>query len=187
MRGVRVLRNMCVLATLLGAIGVAVRTSGMVVPGVQAAPVASGGACQNFQLHITPLKGDAGAGHIGEMYRIHNVSTSACMLAGYPGAMLLDRNFASLPTQVTRGLGYLVGKRPVVNVMLHGSNDAYFVVEWDHQPALGQQCPTAPYIMITAPNDRLPVVTYGSGVGGGIDACGGNLTVTPVAGTAFGF
>jgi hypothetical protein len=42
-------------------------------------------------------------------------------------------------------------------------------------------------VMITAPNDRLPVVTHaGTGPGpGGIDACGGNLTVSPVAATGF--
>ena len=181
------LRNMCAVAVALAAVGIGVRAGGAIVSGVQAAPAAAVGACQNFQLHITPLKDDAGMGHVGEMYRIHNVSSTPCTLAGYPGAVLLDRNFASLPTHVTRGLGYLVGKRPIVNVTLQGGHDGYFVAEWDHDPTPGQQCPTAPYIMITAPNDRLPVVTYGSGVGGGVDACGGKLTVTPVAATQFGF
>jgi hypothetical protein len=56
-----------------------------------------------------------------------------------------------------------------------------------HLPTPGQKCPIAGYIMITAPNDRLPVVTYaGLGAGqGGIDACGGNLTASPVSGKKF--
>lgn len=124
-------------------------------------------------------------GHVGTMYRVHNILPAACTLFGYPGAKLLDRNFNSLTTHVHRGLGYLAGKHAPVTVTLQGSHQGYFVLEWDHIPSPGETCPPAPYVMIIAPNDRLPVVTYAGSETGVIVACGGNLTASPVAPNAF--
>jgi hypothetical protein len=145
--------------------------------------------CWNFQLTIRPFKSSAGAGHAGTMYRIHNILPGACTLYGYPGALLMDRNFNTLPTHVTRGLAFLAGKHAPVTVTLQGNHDGYFVVTWVHFPTPGQSCPTAKHVLFIAPNDNLPVVTYaGNGDGeGGIMACGGNLTVSPVAPDAFPF
>ena len=122
---------------------------------------------------------------MGTMYRVHNILPGACSLHGYPGAMLLDRDFNSLPTHVATGLGYLAGKHAPVTVTLHGSHDAYFVLEWEQNPSPGQTCPAAKYIMVIAPNDFLPVVTYAGGAG--IMACGGNLTASPVVPNPFSF
>lgn len=141
--------------------------------------------CRNTQLVVTPFKSSGAAGTIGEMYKIHNQLPGACTLWGYPGAMLLDRNFNSLPTTVTRGMAFLTGHPGPRLVTLQGSHNAYFVVKWNHIPAAGQTCPVARYVMIIPPNDRLPVVSYAGNGGGGIDACGGKLTVTPVAENAF--
>jgi hypothetical protein len=138
--------------------------------------------CANFQLVVRYMSSSGGAGHIGYMFRVHNILPGACTLYGYPGAMELDRNFNSLPTHVTRGMAYLTGKRAPVTVTLQGGHDGYFVLEWDHIPSPGQTCPTSSYVMITPPNDRLPVVTFAK-----IDACGGNIIATPVARTAFSF
>lgn len=136
--------------------------------------------CENIQLTYSKVGSSAGVGHVGVQYQVHNQWRSACSLYGYPGAVLLDRQFHSLPTAVQRGVGYLSGRRFQHLVTLQGSRDGYLVVEWVHIPAPGQSCPLAPYLMITAPGDRLPNVIYGGAEGGAIDACGGIIHVTPV-------
>jgi hypothetical protein len=136
---------------------------------------------------MRPIRGSGATGHIAEMFRIHNVLPRACTLHGYPGAVLLDKNFFSLPTHVTWGLSNLAGKHAPVTVRLDATHDGYFILAWVHIPSPGESCPTAKYVMITAPNDRLPVVTYAGIGGGGIDACGGKLTASPVAPNAFSF
>jgi Protein of unknown function (DUF4232) len=154
---------------------------------VEAAGAHAVHACRNFQLTVRAFRSSAGMGHVETMYRVHNILPAACTLFGYPGAKLLDRDFNSLPTHVQRGLAYLAGKHAPETVTLAGSHDGYFVLAWDHFPSPGQTCPPAPYLMITPPNDRLPVVTY-AGAGSGfsqIVACGGNLTASPVAPHAF--
>jgi len=152
-------------------------------PTVLAAP----GRCYNIQLNITPYRSSAGAGHVGVMYRVHNLWTGACTLGGYPGAELLGAKFHSLPTHLTRGLGYLVGKRPVQLVTLAGNNDAYFVLEWDQIQTEHQPCQVARYFMITPPNDNLPDVTWATSNAGFIRACSGMVTASPVASKAFNF
>jgi hypothetical protein len=56
---------------------------------------------------------------------------------------------------------------------------AYFVLYFPTIPTGSEPCPVAPYLMITPPNDRLPVVTY-AGKGFPIRPCGGRLTATPI-------
>jgi Protein of unknown function (DUF4232) len=138
--------------------------------------------CGNYQLTIHKVRSSGAAGHMGRMFRIHNFLPRACALRGYPGAVLMDRNFYSLPTHVTRGLAFLAGKNAPVTVRLQGPHNAYFVLEWARVPSPGQSCPNAPYMLLTPPNDHLPVATYA-----GIDACGGNITASPVAPNAFNF
>lgn len=164
---------------------ISVWASGAVRPTAGTALAASG-RCANYQLLVTAVSGNGAMGHISEMFRIHDLLPGSCTLYGYPGALLLDRAFFSLPTHVTRAPWPAGGPGPAT-VTLSAGHDAYFVLGWVHFPTPGQTCPTAHYVMITPPNDRLPVVTYaGNSSGmGGIDACGGKLTVSPVAGKKF--
>jgi hypothetical protein len=157
------------------------RSGGLSVGTAGAAGEAAIRPCQNFQLTVRPGQSNGATGHIAIMYRIHNILPGACTLFGYPGAVQLDRNFSSLPTHVGRGLAFLAGKHAPSTVTLQGSQDGYFVLEWDHFPSPGQTCPPASYLLITPPNDRLPVVTYAARGGGTIVACGGNFTVSPVS------
>ncbi|HZS94799.1 MAG TPA: DUF4232 domain-containing protein [Chloroflexota bacterium] len=150
-------------------------------PGAQ--PVAAAaGRCANIQIHITPLRGSAGAGHVGVEYRMHNMWGSACTLQGYPGAELLGARFHTLPTHLHRGLGYLVGAQPVRLVTLPGHGNAYFILEWDQIRTQNQPCQIARYFMVIPPNDNMPVVTYAAPNAGFIRACSGNVTVSPVSG-----
>jgi hypothetical protein len=146
--------------------------------------LAGSATCADYQLIMKPIASNAGAGHVDEMFRIHDLLPGSCTLFGYPGAVLLDKNFYSLPTHVTRAPYPQGGPAPKL-VTLDRSHDAYFVFGWEHFPTPGQKCPIASYVMVTAPNDRLPDVTYAGSGGGGIMACGGNLTASPVSGKRF--
>ena len=135
--------------------------------------------CQNIQLLIRPQSSQGAAGTIALIYRIHNLSAQACSLYGYPGVQLLDRRFLSLPTTVHRGGGFL-GRIPVRLVRLGAYGNAYFTLSYSDVPVNNQPCPAAYNLMIFAPNDFLPVVTYAVPRGGSITACGGNINVSPV-------
>lgn len=135
--------------------------------------------CQNIQLSIQAQSSRGAAGHIAIVYRLHNLLGQAFTLAGYPGARLLDRNFASLPTAVHRG-GSSVGTIPKRLVHVGAYGNAYFTLTYSDVPANNQPCKTAHYLMIIPPNDFLPIVTYAFTRGGTITPCGGNLNVSPV-------
>lgn len=143
--------------------------------------------CPNTQLLIRSVQGQGAAGHIGIIYRIHNLAAGACTLQGYPGAELLDRQFHSQPTIVRRGHGYIIAGSPSQpQVTLDSSHDAYFGLEYSDVPSGNGPCPRSPYLMITPPNDKLPVVTYassGHGSVGAITACRGTIGVSPVHAT----
>jgi hypothetical protein len=145
----------------------------------QAASSAAPPRCSNVQLLIRPYKSLGGAaGHLGLWYRLHNLFPGSCSLQGYPGAVLLDRNFHSLLTTVQRAHGYIVaGSPPVRQVTLDQQHDAYFALEYSDVPVGNLPCQSAPYMMVTPPNDLLPNVTY-SGLGG--PPCAGKLVVSPV-------
>ncbi|MGH2410800.1 MAG: DUF4232 domain-containing protein [Chloroflexota bacterium] len=145
----------------------------------EAAPAPTG-ACVTAQLWMVPEGASAGAGHFGVMYRFYNHSTSTCTLYGYPGGMLLNDARQALPTHVHWGPGYLSGNRPKRLVNLQPGASAYFVLEWTHIPAPGQSCPTSRFLAITPPNTRKSLTIPAT-----IDACGGNLTASPVEPSPF--
>ncbi|GAC1469087.1 MAG: hypothetical protein NVS2B16_27570 [Chloroflexota bacterium] len=135
--------------------------------------------CHNTQLTIHTYTSQGAAGHIGLIYRIHNLSGRACTLIGYPGVQLLDGHFLSLPTTVRRTPGNLVGPIPSRLIHIGARGNAYFALGFSDVPVNNQPCRTAYYLMIFAPNDFLPVVTRASG-SGGMTACTGNINVSPV-------
>lgn len=135
--------------------------------------------CQNIQLLIRPHSSNGAAGHIGLIYRIHNLSRRDCFLEGYPGVQLLDRHFVSMPTTVTRG-GSFIRTIPKRGVRLPAGGNAYFTLLYSDVPTGNGPCRTARNLMIFAPNDFLPVVTYAAPNGGGITACNGVINVSPV-------
>ena len=172
-------RTAAVVAAMAGGLAIGAGSAGTWTHGTA---LAAAGTCANYQLLVKPISSNAGTGHVDEMFQIHDLLPGSCTLYGYPGALLLDKHFYSLPTHVTRRPYPQGGPGPGL-VTLSRSHDAYVVLGWEHFPTPGQKCPIAPYVMITAPNDRLPVVTYGGG--GGIMACGGSLTASPVSGKRF--
>jgi hypothetical protein len=79
----------------------------------------------------------------------------------------------------------LSGNRPVRQVRLGPGGDAYFVVEWVHIPSVGQTCSIAPTLLIVPPAASTNTALVS--VRGGVDACGGRLTVSPIEPTPFTF
>lgn len=131
--------------------------------------------CYNIQLMVTRYKSGVGLGHIGLVYRIHDLWDRPCTLQGFPGLELLDRDFHSLPTHLEHDNGYLIGDVPTRQVHLDEHHDAYFALEYHDNPVGSEACPGAHYLMIIPPSDRLPLVTYSR-----ITACGGVVDVSPV-------
>src|SRR5437764_906188 len=135
-----------------GAAVAVIAAAGVVAVGTvktEARTVAAAGPCSNVGLVMRPIRSSGATGHIGEMFRIHNVLPRACTLHGYPGAVLLDKDFFSLPTHVTWGLAFLAGKHAPVTVRLDATHDGYFILEWDHIPSPGETCPTAKHAVLT--------------------------------------
>jgi Protein of unknown function (DUF4232) len=142
-------------------------------------------SCDTSQLTITPSRSSAGVGHVGIQFHVRNPSPQYCPLTGYPTVVLLDAGRRPLPTFLHDGSGYLSGNRLVRMVRLGPDGDAYFVVEWVHIPSNGQTCPTAPTLLIVPPAASTNTALVS--VRGGVDACGGRLTVSPVEPTPFNF
>jgi hypothetical protein len=153
---------------------------GLPVPSALAAqPAQAAHNCQNIQLSVGFQGSQGAAGTIVNIYRLHNLFGQACTLYGYPGVQLLDKQFQSVHTVVHRGLP--VGKaipKKLVHVAAHGN--AYFTLLYNDVPVNNQPCETAYYLMVFAPNDFLPIVTYAAPHGGSITPCTGNLYVSPV-------
>src|SRR5579859_6643157 len=145
-----------------------------------ARPAQAGRTCQNIQLVISPHSSQGAAGTVALIYRIHNLTGRSCTLYGYPGVQLLNRSFLSLPTSVHRG-GSMMGSIPATLVRLGSYGNAYFALFYNDVPVGNRPChAAATYVMIWAPNDVLPVVTYAALRGGSISSCTGDLFVSPV-------
>jgi hypothetical protein len=151
-----------------------------VSPAAAAQPPQAARTCQNVQLLITARESQGAAGHIAIIYRLHNLSGKACTLYGYPGVQLLDRHFHTLHTTVHRG-GSFVASIPAQPVRLGPHGNAYFTLVYSDVPVNSRPCQAAAaYVMIWAPNNFLPVVTYAFTRGGSISSCTGDLNVSPV-------
>ncbi len=163
-----------VIATLTLSVGTAQAGRVDAARAPQAAP-----RCQNIHLLIRPYSSNGAAGTIGLVYRIHNLSRRDCFLEGYPGLQLLDRNFVSMPTTVIRG-GSFLRSIPRRYLALPAGHNAYFTLLYSDVPTGNGPCRTARNLMVIAPDNNLPVVTYAVPHGGGITACNGVVNVSPV-------
>jgi Protein of unknown function (DUF4232) len=169
--GLPLLLTIAALSLLAGTSGMGSAGAARAIPALP--------TCQNIQLLIRPHSSNGAAGHIGLIYRIHNLSQRDCFLEGYPGVQLLDRHFVSMPTTVTRG-GSFIRTIPKRGVTLPAGGNAYFTLLYSDVPTGSGPCRTARNLMIFAPDNFLPVVTYAAPRGGGIAACNGAINVSPV-------
>src|SRR5690242_970953 len=95
-------RGPLLLAWLLAALALPTAARPPLVP-VLAHAAQAAHPCQNIELLVSAHSSEGAAGTIAVIYRLHNLRSQPCTLAGYPGIQFLDRQFASLPTTVYRG------------------------------------------------------------------------------------
>jgi hypothetical protein len=140
--------------------------------------------CQATQLAIVQDRSSGATGHIGIELRLHNVSKQQCSLKGYATVVLLDGSHRPLLTVLRWGPGgFFNFNRPVRLVTLAPGGNAYLAMGWTHIPTPGQTCPPAPNLLILPPRaSSALVVSMGHG---GVDACGGQLSVSAVEPTHF--
>lgn len=138
--------------------------------------------CRTAQLALAPDYGTGAAGHASLIFLIHNRSAQTCTLYGYPGLQLLDGAYRSLPTSLRWGDASTPPRR---FVSLAPGADAYIALTWTSIPRAGQLCPTAPFVRITPPNASASTIVWTGQ--GGITACGGVVTASPVEPTQFAF
>src|SRR5919109_1018928 len=146
--------------------------------------------CQAAQLAIAQDFSSGATGHLGIELRLHNVSRQSCTLKGYATVVLLDGSRRPLLTVLRWGPGgFFNFNRPVRLVTLAPGGNAYLAMGWTHIPAPGQTCPRAPNLLILPPGaSSALVVAVGHGAVpayGAVDACGGQLSVSPVEPTHF--
>jgi hypothetical protein len=168
-----------IAATMTVAVGVASHAKTMAAH----SPLA-GKTCQNTQLAVALQSSSGAAGTITAIYKLTNHSGTACSLYGYPGVLLLSKDFTSLPTTVQRGAGHNVGSIPKQTVQLAPNGNAYFAMGYSDVQVGSKPCQAkAPYLMVFAPNNKLPIVGYAGPNGGSNYSCTGAITVSPVTST----
>ncbi len=81
-----------------------------------------------------------------------NISSSTCVLGGYPGAQMLDAQGAQLPTTVVRGGSYSFTNLPRSTVTLATGASAYFNLGYSDVPSgSATSCPSAAQLIVTPP------------------------------------
>lgn len=153
--------------------------------GVRAASAprpAAAANCQTSQLVLAPDYSTGAAGHASLIFLVHNRAGQACTLYGYPGAQLLDGAYRALPTSLRWGDA---APSPRQLVYLAPGADAYFALTYARIPTTSQACPTASFVRITPPNAYASTIVWTGQ--GGLTACGGAFTATPVEPAQFSF
>ena len=138
--------------------------------------------CQTAQLAIAPNYSEGATGHASLIFLVHNHGGQTCTLYGYPGAQLLDGAYRGLPTHLHWSGGAMSGRRLV---SLASGADAYFALNWVRIPTPDQSCPVASFVRITPPNEYGSTIVWAGQ--GGITACGGALSASPVEPAQFSF
>jgi len=138
--------------------------------------------CQTAQLAIAPDYGGGATGHESLIFLVHSRAGQTCTLYGYPGVQLLDGAYRGLPTHLIWGSAATPPRRLVT---LAPGTDGYFALSWTRIPTTGQSCPVASFVRITPPNASGSAIVW-PGLGG-VVACGGAITASPVESAQFGF
>jgi len=149
------------------------------VPGSTATTAVTTRSCPAASLTaaVAGSSGAAGTMEITVVFR--NISSTACVLSGYPGGQMLDAQGTQIPTTVVRG-----GRLPFTNlapsvVTLGPGGVAYFNIGFSDVPTGTETtCPRAMSLIVTPPGayDHVTIAVA-------IAPCDkGLLTVSPVFG-----
>jgi hypothetical protein len=114
--------------------------------------------CTTFQLQMSGIGTGAGLGHIGVLLRLRNVSSTGCVLAGYPGIQLVSPTGAILQTVVNHPAegDYLFPGIPAHAVALAPGGYAAFDLGYEDNPSgsgpYDLECPAARWVRIVLPH-----------------------------------
>jgi hypothetical protein len=174
------------LTTIPPAGGVTATTSTTTLP---ESAVASAPHCTTAQLAVSALRFGAGLGNVAEVIAFRNTNGGLCTLTGYPGVAALDAHRDQVEEARRSLTAYLggqeVGTRPLT-VPLEPGQVATATVDGSDNPVGGAtSCPFYPALLVTAPDETIPVILSGVGWQGqefatqGFPGCS-PLVVTPV-------
>jgi hypothetical protein len=145
--------------------------------------------CKSFQLtvELVHVQG-AMSGEYGE-FHIANRSSQSCSMYGYPGVELLDRNGQPLPTTLRDGPVALTQRDqqqvPEEVVLVPGSAGG-FEMRWSYPGSAPCDGPgvVPDKLAVTPPGATNPVLVSATPTTGfhGVDACSGEVNVSPVFG-----
>jgi hypothetical protein len=131
-------------------------------PGTSAIPVTAAPACRDGQISVTPLRGGAAAGSIGQVVQFANTSSSTCTLTGYPGVAALDAAGAQV-LQASRQLNGMLGgvqngaPTPPTVTLAPGAVASATIEGGDNPVGTATACPYYPSFLVTPPGMTQPV------------------------------
>lgn len=124
--------------------------------GSPSSPAASTGACQAIQVTLTPSDLSGAGGSMAARLVIHNTSTVACTLAGYPSVVFKDasgrQTAPSVPTSPGQYVSSQLGRAPSPSpVTLQPNSDAVAWLGWQDNGAQST-CITPTLLTFVPPN-----------------------------------
>jgi hypothetical protein len=133
--------------------------------------------CPTSSLSGTLAGSSGAAGTVEVTVGLKSTSAVTCVLAGYPGLLLLGGGGSGLPTNVQRKGSYPFTAMAPATVTLAAGQSAYFNIGYSDVPTGGEtNCPTSSALEVTPPNatDHLVIAAALAPCGGG------TLVVSPV-------
>lgn len=101
----------------------------------------------------------AGAGgNTVVVYHLHNLSSHACRLRGYPGIRLLDRKRHPIFVRVAKGYGMMI-RTPARPVVVPAHAGAVFLLEYQDNASAGRAPRTVRFVAILLPGHRRPIIS----------------------------
>ena len=116
--------------------------------------------CPTTGLSASVGGSNGAAGTIETTVVLHNVSSTACLLGGYPGLLMLGTGGTALPTTVVRKGAYSFTSQPPVTVTLAPGGTTSFNIGYSDVPVGGEtSCPSSVALEVTPPGayDHLTV------------------------------
>jgi hypothetical protein len=159
--------------------GLAETARGSTATGVPGVPT-----CTFEQLRATALDKGSNLGNGGILFTLHNGSSTACQLIGYPRLLLIGPKGRLLDTNMQEATdgAYLFPAIPANLIVLSPGADASFQAAYAAIPFGSQAddpvavaCPSTEGVRITLPGSQEPV-----DISLQVAACGGWLSVSPV-------
>jgi Protein of unknown function (DUF4232) len=115
--------------------------------------------CHGDQLTARLGPGGVAAGSAGMSVYLTNVSTSRCVLVGYPNLQMLTLAMRPIPTTTHHGTAMTVpGIRSRPLSLPAGDSGTFYAGYSDATGYRADQCPSSSRVAITLPDDTTPII-----------------------------